>query len=124
MQKGQYMRVQDAVRCFAEIQRSEPAFPGSTLSQVPIWFLVCESEEAESQVLSLVRDYDLTFETVDQWIEHGLLHILHTGWLNRNDPRSLERFRHGYDPDRVFRIRFDELEGYFVVLSYQGERRH
>jgi hypothetical protein len=115
-QHGLYMQDVHAIRSFAQIERRQILLTTALAGQNPIWVLVCKTKEVKSKIVSGVTRNTLTFEKLDYWTEQGLLHILHTGWLDSNDSRGLERFRDGNDPYGSFRLRFKELYTVQLVI--------
>ena len=63
------MPVQDTVRRFAQIERSEAAIDAATLSEEPVWLLLFESDHPAAEVAELStpgwRDWDSVLNRID-----------------------------------------------------------
>jgi hypothetical protein len=121
-----YMLVQDTIGCVAQVERRESAIDGALIGQEPIGFLVLETDEesAESRVLTSTGRWKFgTFlEAVDKLHREGLLHILHSSWLNGYDSRGLECLRDWSDLYRNFSPRLEKLDTVqLVVITPAGE---
>jgi hypothetical protein len=116
MEHFNYMHFRNSIGSFTHIECGKKTVLGTNSGVMPIWLLVCKSDHAESKIWPVISRNDLTFEQLDQWLRDGLLHILHTGWLNPNDTRSFERFRYGNDLYGSFRIGFQEINAILLVV--------
>jgi len=105
-----YMPIQDTIGCLTHIECSMLARKRSFASHYPVWVLVREADKPESEVPRRhIANDSLTLKHLNQRIENGLLRILHTGWLDRNDPRLLERFRDGDNPYGTLVLEFQDM---------------
>jgi hypothetical protein len=135
------MLYRDPVTSFAQIERCKMTVLTTHPGQDPVWFLVAKSDEIARMILTALpvegfyatlggdtlfvetglirpklKNWVIPFEFLDKWIEQGLLHVLHTGWLDRNDTRSLKRLGDGYNPYGSFRLRFKEIHTVHAVV--------
>jgi hypothetical protein len=114
------MLVQDTIGCFAQIERSEAAIIAALSSQDPIWFLVCESDEESAEVTTLTtrgwRKFVTVLNAINNLMEQGLLHVLHSSRFLGNDPWSPERFRDWGDLYRHLSPRLEKLNTVQLVV--------
>ena len=103
------MLIGDPIGCFTHIECRESLFITPKSGHFPVWVLALESDEAEAEIAAMIIANTPTLELLDQAFRDGLLHELHAGWLDSNDPWGLLRFRYGYNPDWALRIRLPEV---------------
>jgi hypothetical protein len=120
------MLVQDPIGCFAQIERGEAAILAALSSQGPIWFLVCETDEESAEVTGLLtrgwRKFVTVLNAINNLMEEGLLHVLHSSRFLSNDPWGLERFRNWGDLYRHLSPELEKLNTVqLVVVSPAGK---
>jgi hypothetical protein len=115
------MPIQNTVRCFAQIERSEAAIDAATESKKPVWLLFFESDQPASEVTELTapgwRDWDSVLNRIDKLMRQRLLTVLHTGRFLGDDAGRLERFRNRHDLNRSLLPRLEKLDTVQLVVT-------
>jgi len=116
------MQVVNPIGSLAQIERSKIAPYTSFTGQTPIWLLICETKEVESEIISSITRDSLTFEELDQRVEQALLHELHIGWLHCDDSRGSQRLGNMNNPYGYFTTRVENLGRLVdIVISLRGK---
>jgi len=116
MNESHYMLKVNTIRSLTQVECGQIASTAPSARQVPIWVLVCKTEEARAEIVASVTANFLTLESLNQWMEDGLLHILHVSRLHRYDAGRSKRLRHGDDLYGYLLTRIKDLDVIIAVV--------
>jgi hypothetical protein len=95
------MLIGDTIGSFTQIECSELPEKGALSGHESVRLLVIDADQPGQIFISV--------QAPKKTVKKPLLCILHSSWLNPDNPRCLQRFRYGYYPYGSFRTGFEDV---------------